>query len=82
MKIYNYAIIWLLLISCQKQKENPLTTEYKLNINTIKIGTDTLAKYQYDVFTFKNNDNVELITYNNTNHSLEFFNLRNKKLDK
>lgn len=84
MKIYELLLIFLLIVSCdtQEKEESRARVTFEININPIAIGTDTLAKHQYEVFTFKNDKAVTLITYNNTNHSIEFFDLDSKIVDK
>ncbi len=84
-KIKFIAIICVgILYSCKDQDNNRNTSKYdlKLKINSINISTDSLAKYQYEVFTFKDNENLQLISYNNTSHSIEFFDLNEKILKK
>ncbi|HET8858911.1 DUF4221 family protein [Marivirga sp.] len=81
--IYSF-IIFILILSCKDSDnhKNSKENELEIKINSINIKTDTLAKFTYGVFTFKSEKDLELITYNNTSHSIEFFNLNSKNLSK
>ncbi|MGJ3236694.1 DUF4221 family protein [Marivirga sp.] len=80
LKIF-YALIFILACNPSEEKKEDIK-ELKLKISPIAIEIDTLGKYSYEVFTFKNQENLKFITYNNTTHSIEFYDLKSKKLSK
>jgi hypothetical protein len=81
--IIYFTIIFIIFLSCKNSNHtNHEKDNINIKTNSIFIKTDTLAKHNYDIFTIKNDKDFELITYNNTSHSIEFFNLTNKRIRK
>jgi hypothetical protein len=80
-KILSFIII-IAISSCSPDDKKTNRNEFSVKTNNINIKTDTLANYIYDVFTIKYTEDLVLITYNNSTHSIEFFNLNTKKLEK
>lgn len=84
-KYISIILAFLLLISCNSDNKETIRAEYskkhiKKRINTIKIKIDSLQISSYNIFHNNIIDNIEhFVGYNSQNHSLDFFNLKNKK---
>lgn len=73
----------ILIVACNSlENKKDECRELTLKITPIEIDIDTLGKYSYDIFTFKNEENLELIAYNGTSHCIEFYDIEAKKLKK